>query len=140
MDTAAEFRKHAANRNNTAEPQQHGKSVSVEGSGEQSSLQPHARTMAFVRQIGRRRRAISSTNSSAKSNCYSARICDPRIASPEMFLNKSPPMTGAATPNRVGVPVGGWVILQADSQVTSKRHVERDTVPQKLNTEITERR
>jgi hypothetical protein len=42
MDTAAEFQKYkyAANCNNTAKV--------VEGSGQQSSLEPHGRTMAFV--------------------------------------------------------------------------------------------
>ena len=39
--------------------------------------------------------------------CQSACNFDPRIASPGMLLNKFPPMTGAASPNRVGVVDGG---------------------------------
>ena len=39
--------------------------------------------------------------------CQSATKFDPRIASPGMLLNKFPPMTGATTPNRVGVVDGG---------------------------------
>jgi hypothetical protein len=57
METAVEFRKYAL--------QQDGE-VS-KGSADQGSLAPHGKTMAFVRQIGGRGRAIRRTSSSAES-------------------------------------------------------------------------
>jgi hypothetical protein len=39
--------------------------------------------------------------------CHSACNIDPRIASPKMLLDNFSPMTGATSPNRIGVVDGG---------------------------------